>query len=123
MMFVWDATMLVQTTLEASDHHTTTMPRQLIQPRTPITVRPRTEDTGSNAPPHNHHNLLDKEPRQKIGGDDTQPIRNQPKAAPYTEKLLRLRLYSTIIIQAFTATLLKKQSYPKKSLLWTGSLF
>ncbi len=75
-------------------------------------------------PPHTRFdNLFDKEPCQKIGGNDTQPIRNQPKAAPYTEKLLRLRSYSTTIIQLFTATLLKKQSYPKKSLLWTGLFF
>jgi hypothetical protein len=55
LSLVWDATMLVQTTLEAAHHHTTIMQRQNWQPRTSITVRPRTEDTGSNAPPQNYH--------------------------------------------------------------------
>jgi hypothetical protein len=41
---VWDATMLVQTTLEASDHHTTTMQRRLIQPRTTVTVRAQIQE-------------------------------------------------------------------------------
>jgi hypothetical protein len=79
LVLVWDATMLVQTTFEAAHHHTTIMHRSHALPTHSTTTHRlhRKQRTTAELQHAWFDDLLDKEPRQKIGTKDTQPTRNQ----------------------------------------------